>query len=83
MSTIEDVKALLDENLTLGGRARGFTAATALFGTLPELDSFAVVGLVAALESRFGIQLADDDISLESFESVGALTALIERKLAR
>jgi len=83
MSTIDAVKALLDENLALGGRGFRFTAATQLFGTLPELDSFAVVGLVAALESRFGIQLADDDVSLESFESVGALTALVERKLSR
>lgn len=83
MSTIDAVKALLDENLALGGRGLRFTAATQLFGALPELDSFAVVGLVAALESRFGIQLADDDISLESFESVGALTALVERKLSR
>jgi len=83
MSIIEEVKAVLDENLALGGRGRGFTAATELFGALPELDSFAVVGLVAALESRFGIQLADDDINLESFGSVGALTALVEMKLAR
>jgi acyl carrier protein len=83
MSTIEDVKAVLDENLALGGRARSFTATTELFGTLAELDSFAVVGLVAALEQRFGIQIADDDINLESFASVGALSALVERKLAR
>jgi acyl carrier protein len=80
MSTLDDVKALLDEHLALGGRGRSFTAATALFGTLPELDSFAVVGLVGALEERFGIQIDDADVSMETFETVGALVAFVERK---
>ena len=83
MSVLDDVKALLDAHLVLEGRARDFTAATALFGSLPELDSFAVVGLVAALEERFGISVDDADITMESFETVGALAALVARKLTR
>jgi acyl carrier protein len=82
MSTLDDVKALLDEHLALGGRGRNFTAATALFGTLPELDSFAVVGLVGALEERFAIRIEDADVSMETFETVGALAAFVERKRA-
>jgi acyl carrier protein len=80
MSTLEDVKALLDEHLVLGGRGRTFTTSTALFGALPELDSFAVVGLVGALEERFGIRIEDADVSMETFETVGALAAFVERK---
>ena len=79
MTLIDDVKTVLDTNLGLAGRARDFTAATALFGSLPEIDSFAVVGLVAALEERFGITIDDADISLQSFETVGSLAQLVER----
>jgi acyl carrier protein len=80
MATLDDLQALLDEHLALGGRGRKFTAATALFGTLPELDSFAVVGLVAALEERFGIHIDDADVTIETFETVGGLAAFVDRK---
>jgi acyl carrier protein len=80
MATLDDVKALLDEHLALGGRAHAFMASTPLFGSLPELDSFAVVGLVGALEARFGIQVDDADVSMETFETVGALAAFVDRK---
>jgi len=77
---LDEVKALLDEHLALNGRARGFTAATPLFGSLPELDSIAVVGLVAALEARFDIAIDDADITLETFATVGALADFVGRK---
>jgi len=80
MSTLDEVKALLDRELALGGRAQAFAAETPLFGSLPELDSFAVVGLVAALESQFGIAIEDADVTMESFATVGALAALVERR---
>lgn len=80
MTLLDAVKSLLDQELALGGRGLAFDAGTPLFGTLPELDSVAVVGLVGALEQRFGIVLEDADISMESFETVGSLAALVERK---
>jgi acyl carrier protein len=80
MAILDDLKTLLDEHLALGGRGRGFTAETTLFGTLPELDSFAVVGLVGALEARFHITIDDAEITFETFETVGALARLVERK---
>ena len=79
MDVLETLKAVLDDNLALGGRARGFTPATPLFGSLPELDSFAVVGLVAALEQRFGVAIADAEINQQNFATVGGLAGLMER----
>jgi acyl carrier protein len=46
---------------------------------LPELDSFAVLSLAAALESRFGIHIDDEDFSAELFETVGSLAAFVDR----
>jgi acyl carrier protein len=42
----------------------------------------AVVTVVAGLEEQFDIEIDDDDITVEIFESVGALTRYIQGKLA-
>jgi acyl carrier protein len=82
LSVAAEVKSVLGQVLSLEDRARHFGASTALFGAIAEFDSRAVVTLVAALEDRFGIVVADDEITAEVFETVGSLTEFIERKLA-
>ncbi len=82
MQTIEQVKHLLTDMLSLGARGAALTAETALLGNLPELDSMAVIIVITAMEERFGIALDDDDISASVFQTVGTLSALVDRKLA-
>ena len=82
MNVAAEVKSVLGLVLSLEDRARHFDASTALFGAIAEFDSRAVVTLVATLEDRFGIVVADDEITAEVFETVGSLTEFIERKLA-
>ena len=62
MNVMPEVLHVLDEVLGLGGRASSFTTATPLLGAIAELDSMAVVALIAGLEDRFGILVDDDDI---------------------
>jgi len=76
-----EVLRLLDDVLGLGGRARSFGPDTALLGALPELDSMAVVGLLTALEERYGFVIADDEIDGSAFASVASLTAFVQAKL--
>ena len=57
-----------------------FTETTPLFGTLPELDSMAVAGVLTELEDRLGIQIEDDEVDGEMLETFGALTAFAARK---
>jgi acyl carrier protein len=64
----------------LGERARSFGAATPLFGSLPELDSMAVVTVVVAIEEHFGITIEPDEITAETFETVGSLARFVEHK---
>lgn len=78
----QDVLRLLDEVLGLAGRAQRFTPETPLLGALPELDSMAVVGLLTALEERFGLSIADDEIEASLFADVGAFTRFVQDKLA-
>jgi len=77
MTTQSDVLDMLNDTLHLGGRASQFTADTPLLGALPELDSMAVVALLAAIEDRFGFAVADDEISGDTFATVGSLTSFI------
>ena len=81
MATIDTVRDLLDETLGLGSRARNMTASTPLLGNLPELDSMAVVEIVTRLEAEFGIKIHDDEISAETFSTLGGLTNFVEEKL--
>lgn len=82
MNIRQEVLAVLDETLSLKGRARNFTDSTALLGAIPELDSMAVVAVLTSLEERFGISVDDDDVDGSTFETVGALVAFVTGKLA-
>jgi acyl carrier protein len=65
--TIEQVKDVLGRSLQLDHRIQSFTESTKLLGTLPELDSMAVVGVITALEEHFGFTVEDDEISGATF----------------
>jgi acyl carrier protein len=74
------VLRLLDDVLSLNGRAQHFSADTLLLGAMPELDSMAVVSLITALEERLGIEIDDDEIDGDVFASVGSLTGFVATK---
>ncbi len=81
MAVIDGVKRVLQEALQLGDRVNEFDESTALFGSIPEFDSMAVVTVVTGLEEQFDIEVDDDDISAEVFETLGSLTRFVESKL--
>lgn len=81
MPSVQDVIGLLRETLQLGERAAAFTESTRLLGYVPELDSLAVVNVITALEERFGVVVNDDEISADTFETVGSLHSFLVQKL--
>jgi acyl carrier protein len=81
MDVLKEVNRILDEVLSLGGRAAGFTRSTHLLGAIPEFDSMAVVSLITTLEERFGIVVDDDEIDGATFASVGTLVDFVTTKL--
>ena len=76
-----ELKSILGEVLSLGDRAARFDDDTALLGSLPELDSMAVVSVITTLEERFGIVIGDDEISAETFATYGSLRAFVAQKI--
>lgn len=81
MDLKKEVKAMLDEVLHLNGRALSFDDDTVLLGGVPELDSMAVVSLIAAIEERFACSVDDDEIDGAIFANVGSLIQFVATKL--
>lgn len=82
-NTLVSLQQVLVETLELSQAPEELDAETALFGALPELDSFGVVQLVAAIEEQFDIAIDDEEFVADLFETVGTLTEFIELKLTQ
>ena len=82
MNVLGNLTAVLDEVLSLKGRAASFTRDTHLLGAIPELDSMAVVSLITGLEEQFGLVIEDDDIDGATFATVGSLIDFVDAKMA-
>ena len=79
---LDDVKAVLVSTLGVPERADEIDASTPLFGHLPELDSLAVVEIVYALEERFGITIDGEEITAETFDTLGSLATFVAGQTA-
>lgn len=77
---IEEVKTILVESLQLGDFARHMRPDTHLLGNLPELDSMAVVTVIASLEQHFAILVEDDDDLTGAFATLDSLAAYVGEK---
>jgi acyl carrier protein len=81
MVEFDEVRQLIGEILQLGDRVRKLGPDSPLLGSIPEFDSMVVVTLINALEQRFDIQVADDEISGETFETVGKVYEFVRDKV--
>jgi acyl carrier protein len=81
VNAAKEVRIVLEEVLALRGRSADFKPETALLGAIPELDSMAVVGVLNALEERFGFTVEDDEVDGATFRTFGSLVAFVEQKL--
>lgn len=80
---LQEIKTILAEVLGLDAAAQAaLTEHSALLGSIPELDSMAVVNLITTLEEHFGIVVDDDEIGASNFETLGSLAAFVQQKLA-
>lgn len=82
MDVLKETQSILDEVLSLNGRASSFSADTPLLGSIPELDSMAVVAIITTLEERFGFSVDDDEIDGATFQTLGSLADFVAHKVA-
>jgi acyl carrier protein len=77
--TFDRVKVVLVKSLGIQDRAHTLEASTELFGSLPELDSMAVVTLAVNLEREFDFEIDDEDFTGDVFETIGTLAEFVEK----
>ena len=80
MDHLEVIKRILISTLQLGNEAAALNSNTPLLGSISELDSMAVVTVLTEIEEHYGIEVADDEVSADIFESVGALVEFVSAK---
>lgn len=56
---------------------------TYLVGGFPEFDSLTIASLIEQIEESTGCEIDDDEISGETFETVGSLAAFVQEKLGK
>jgi acyl carrier protein len=79
MSVTTDVEQFIVNELLQG---RGISAVDPSENLLAKgiMDSHGVLELVAFLEERYGITVADEDLTPENFESVASIDGFVTRK---
>lgn len=77
-STLDEVKGLVAEVLGIEDRLDSMDGSTGMLGSMPELDSLAVVGLVAAIEERFGFEVEQADFTADVLETLGTLASFVD-----
>ena len=82
MTVLESVLRIIDSELNLKGKALNFTEDTKLRGSLPQLDSMAIVSVITTLEEQLGFEFPEDQLDGAIFESVGSLVDCVTRLLS-
>ena len=76
----DDVADIVRQTLQLP-ESRPLTVDTALLGAIPEFDSMSVVTVLTALEERFEFFVDDDEVSAETFATLGTLLTYVQEKV--
>lgn len=73
-----EIRNFLTETFLLGG-SEALTEDAPLLGGV--IDSQGAIELVAFLQQRFGIEVQDEEVTIDNLTSVKSVTALVEKKL--
>jgi acyl carrier protein len=76
----EDIRRFIRDELLSGDGSTPIEDDTPLFEGI--IDSIGLIDLVGFLESRFGIQIGDEDFSNENFRTIEAIEQLVSRRAA-
>jgi acyl carrier protein len=71
------IEGIIQEQLNLPQGVGAVGPDTPLFDGGLRLDSFGVVELIAALETRFDIEFQEDDFQEEHFQNIATLSGLV------
>ena len=75
VSIIVEALGLAEHDIELSSSSR-------ILGAIPEFDSMALVAVLTGVEEQFGFRVEDEEISAETFETLGTLAAFVSSKLS-
>jgi acyl carrier protein len=76
---IDDIRALL-VRLTNRSELATIPAETALFGDVVALDSLTGTLLLREIKTRWGVDVADEDINLDALATLGTLASFVAQR---
>ena len=79
---LEQIREIVAVVLGLELASMDLAEDTPLLGAIPEFDSMAVVSVLTTIEDQYDIFVEDDEISAETFETLGSLHQFVIEKLA-
>ena len=77
----DDVASIVRQTLQMSSDVK-LDVDTPLLGAIPEFDSMSVITVLTVLEEQFGFFVDDDDISAETFATLGSLLDYVNTQLA-
>ena len=78
----DEIRELIGDVIGDQALVQQLTEQSALLGAIPELDSMAVVNLLAGLEQHYGFFVDDDEVDVEIFETIGSLRRFAQSKIS-
>jgi acyl carrier protein len=78
MSFEDTLKGFIEENL-VRDKSSGPVAFDESLMERGVLDSLGLMNLIAFIEEKTGVRIADDEVMLENFETINAIVATIDR----
>lgn len=78
----EALRAILESALGKRAMPRNLQDSTPLLGSIPELDSMAVLSVLTQIQEDLGCEIEDDEIEASIFETFGSLRRFVQAKLA-
>jgi len=80
-STVERIKRILVSQLEIDHESVSQSGSqTPLLGRGIGLDSVEAMALAVAIEEEFDIEIPDDDLTMELFQSIAALVEYVNRR---
>lgn len=83
MISRDSLRQILSAQLGAAHPPQSFRDDTPMLGSIAELDSMAVVGILAAIEESSGIMIPDDEVSADVFETFGSLASFVESQCSQ
>ena len=81
MSLQDELKTILQQTLQLDD-VINWQKNSEILGAVAEFDSMAIVTVLTQIEENYGIFIDDDEISADTFATLGSLELFIEEKIA-